>query len=159
MAEINSQTRPSFDGEVSFESTRKKIFRIDGDDNRVLSLNTSDLGIVSRLRDAYPKMSELTSKYAERKLDEVDDEESINQFADILQEMDLDMRGLVDYIFDSDVSKVCVPDGTMFDMFNGQFRYEIIIEEISKLYESNLSMEYRKMKARVDAKANKYIGK
>ena len=156
MEEINSTVTPQFDGELSLQSTRKKVFRIDDDNNRFIRLNTSDLGVIARLQDMYPKMTELASKYADKKLDDMDSDEGMNQLADIIRDMDAEMRGLIDYVFDSDVSINCAPDGTMFDMFNGQFRFEIIIEELSKLYESNLSLEYRKMKARIDAKASKY---
>lgn len=156
MEEINSTVQPQFDGELSFQSTRKKVFRIDDDDNRAIRLNTADLGVIARLQDMYPKMTELASKYADRKIENMNDEDALSQLGDIIRDMDAEMRGLLDYVFDSDVSSACAPNGTMFDMFNGQFRFEIIIEELSKLYESNLSLEYRKMKARIDAKANKY---
>ena len=164
MEEINSTVTPQFDGELSFKNTRKKVFRIDEDNNRFIQLNTSDLGAVTRLRDIYPKLSETVGKYADLKVSELDDENSIaeedmNKIADAIQDMDSEVRGIIDYIFDSNVSSVCAPEGTMFDMFNGQFRFEIIMEEIFKLYESNLSLEYRKMKARIDSKAKKYTGR
>ena len=154
MAEINSV--PQIDAELSLEQTRKKVIRVEGDDNRLLRLNTSDLNILVRLKEVYPKMAELTKKAAEKKLD---GDAGMDEVADYIHDLDLEMRGFIDFIFDSDVSDVCVPDGTMFDMFNGQFRFEIIIEQLAKLYETNVSLEYRKMKSRVNKKAGKYTGR
>ena len=43
---------------------RKKRFRVDGDNNRILELNTSDVGIVSRLNEVYPKLQKLAQDAA-----------------------------------------------------------------------------------------------
>ena len=160
MEEINSTTQ-TFDGEVSFEQSRRKRIRIDGDDDRILLLNLSDLNIVVRMKEVYPQMSELSKKAAKAKIEELKDDDisTIDKVAEIISELDSDMRGCMDYIFDAKVSEVCAPEGTMFDMFNGQFRYEIIMDELSKLYASNVSLEYNKMRSRIQARARKYTGK
>lgn len=160
MEEINSTTQ-TFDGEVSFEQSRRKRIRIDGDDDRILLLNLSDLNIVVRMKEVYPQMSELSKKATKVKIEELkdDDVSTMDKVAEIISELDSDMRGCMNYIFDAKVSEVCAPEGTMFDMFNGQFRYEIIIDELSKLYASNVSLEYNKMRSRIQARARKYTGK
>ena len=70
--------------------------------------------------------------------------------------IDMEMRQLVDEIFDSNVSEVCAPSGSMFDPFNGTFRYEHIIDVLSKLYKNNLNSEFKKMSARIRKKTSKY---
>ena len=142
MEEINSTTQ-QFDGDVSFQQSRRKRIRVDGDDNRVLLLNLSDLGIVVRMKEAYPQMNEISRKATRAKVEELkdDDASTIDRVAEVISELDTDMRGLMDYVFDANVSQMCAPEGTMFDMFNGQFRFEIILDELSKLYENNVSLE------------------
>ena len=154
MDEINSTTQ-TYDFDLSLDKASKKRIRIDNDDNRILLLDTSDLSVIIRLQDIYPKLQSLAGDASREKLASGNEEDVSNA----LKELDADMRGLIDYIFDTEASKVCAPSGTMFDMFNGQFRFEIIIEALSKLYTDNVSLEYRKMKSRLEKKVSKYTGK
>lgn len=150
---------------IDLSSVRKKRFSINGDPNKILELNTSDLNIITRLNEAYPKLTKLAEK-ASKKLSEVEttsEEESIfedgsaEKLSNALKEIDSDMREAVDFIFDANVSEVCADDGSMYDPFNGQFRYEHIIDVLSGLYEQNLTKEMKKMTARVKKHTSKYI--
>lgn len=153
--------------DLSLSQVGKKSIRIDGDDNRILMLNISDLGVMVRLKDCYPKMIEMAQK-ASLKLAETavedsnEDEDSeenrlrFDAIAETLRETDAEMRGYIDYIFDSNVSEICAPSGSMYDPHNGKFQFEIIIEALSSLYEDNISLEYRKMSARLKAHTSKY---
>lgn len=136
--------------DIDLSMTRRKRFRVDKDNNRIVELNTSDLTIVTRLKEAYPKLQELTESIK----DDSDESE-----LDWLKEVDEKMRKLIDYIFDSNVSEICAPDGTMYDMFEGQFRYEYIIDVLGNLYETNMSAEVEKMRKRVEKHTSKYTGK
>ena len=72
---------------------------------------------------------------------------------------DAEMRELMDYLFDSPVSAVCAPQGSMYDPFNGKYRFEHIMETLFALYESNIEAEYKKMKANVNKRTAKYTHK
>lgn len=145
-------------------NTPKKRFRINGDNNRILELNTSDITIVKRLKDIYPKLQELAND-AIKKVDGVKDETSetgersidLDQLADVLSEIDGNMRTLVDELFDANVSEVCAPDGSMYDPFNGVLRYEHIIETLANLYSTNFKDEVKAMNKRVQKHTDKYI--
>ena len=76
-----------------------------------------------------------------------------------IQDIDDKMREEIDFIFDAPVSKVCADGGSMYDPFEGMFRFEHIIDALSKLYETNLNSEFSKMKRRVSAKTSKYTKK
>ena len=147
--------------DIDLSVTRRKRFRIDGDSNRILELNLSDMGIVSRLKDAYPKLVKLSQDATEEMAtvsdDESDLQESLTKTADVLDRIDKEMRSQIDYIFDSNVSELCVPSGSMYDPFNGKFRFEHILNIITSLYESNLNDEYKKMTKRVQKHTSKYI--
>lgn len=160
--------------DVDLSVLRKKRFRIDGDNNRILELNVSDVGIVARLSDSYPKLDELTTKAqsigtekpkkakAETELEINEDEierEEFQAMGNTLTEIDAEMRKIIDYIFDSNVSEVCAPFGNMYDPIEGQFRYEIIINTIANLYENNISKEATKIHQRIEKHTNKYTKK
>lgn len=149
--------------DIDLSVLRKKRFRIDGDDNRILELNTSDLNLLSRLKEAYPKLIELTDN-AVKDWPELNEDSSLEDpettaLVDALHNIDVEMRKLVDYIFDSNVAEVCVPSGSMYDPINGQFRFEHIIDSLAKLYESNITEEVKHISSRVKKHTDKYTKK
>lgn len=147
-----------FDGDIDLSATRKKRFRIDGDNNRYLELNTSDMSIVTRLDNLYPKLEKLSQEASIKQLDkqEADSEKALSKISQALIKIDVQMRGILDEIFDSNVSEICAPSGSMFDPFNGEFRFEHIIDVLTKLYENNLNTEFKKMAAKVKKRTAKY---
>lgn len=151
--------------DLSLDVIRKKRFRIDGDNNRILELNTSDLNILSRLKEAYPKLVNLADG-AFKQMPEVNSQaeeydfmtdETTSQVIGILKNADENMRELVDYIFDSNVSEVCAPSGSMYDPINGKFRFEHIIDTLAALYEAEVSAEMSKVATRVKKHTDKYV--
>lgn len=149
--------------DIDLSAIRKKRFRIDGDNNRIIELNTSDLNILPRLREAYPKLQELNKKVAELapELGSDDDfgSENFNKTVDILTNIDKSMRELIDYIFDSNVSEICAPSGSMYDPFGGQCRFEHIITCLSNLYETDLTAELDQLSKRTAKYTTKYTRK
>lgn len=140
---------------------RKKRITINGDENRILELNTSDLNIVVRAKEAYPKLLELANR-----ADKISDTDTAEPNADILdtwtsewEKIDTEMRGLLDYLFDSNVSEMCAPFGSMYDPVNGKFRFEWIIDILSDLYEKELQAEFQKTTKRVEKHTAKYVKK
>lgn len=150
--------------DVDLSGARKKRFRIDGDDSRILELNTSDLNILPRLRETYPKLVE-TANTAFSKLPEIDNkaedydfvsDEPTTQLIDALTSADSAMREMVDYIFDSNVCEVCAPSGSMYDPVGGQFRFEQIINALAPLYEQDISSGMKQISQRVKKHTSKY---
>lgn len=148
--------------DINLSAIRKKRFRIDGDDNRILELNTSDLGVLSRIKEAYPKLQELNERaiqdWPNSDADHVG-EEDYEAVVNVLKGIDTEMRQLIDYIFNSNVSEVCAPDGTMYDPIDGQFRFEHIINCLVALYENNIDLEVKQISNRVRKYTDKYTGK
>ena len=144
MSEINHTTTNNFNGNIDLSALRRQRFTIDGDPNRVLELNTTDLTIIQRLSEAYPKLEELehevgnVSQGVGSTEDTVKDD--IDTMATRLSDTDKKMRELLDYIFDSNVSEMCAPSGSMYDPIGGQLRYEHIITILMGLYENNLAV-------------------
>lgn len=152
--------------DLDLSAIRKKRFRIDGDDSRIVELNTSDLNILPRLKEAYPKLQELNKKVAELAPEVSSDnsetefgDETFNKTIDVLVNIDKSMRELIDYIFDSNVSEVCAPSGSMYDPIGGQCRFEHIITCLSNLYETDLNTELNQLSKRTEKYTAKYTRK
>ena len=144
--------------DVDLSIVKKKKFRINGDNTKILELNVSDMGIVSRLDETYSKLIELQDKVASLAEinEEANDREILSSTAQKLNEIDEEMRDLLDYIFQSNVSEVCGSEGSMYDPIEGTFRYEHIISALTKLYENNLNSEFAKIKKNISKHTAKY---
>lgn len=137
----------------------KRKFEINGDISRILELNVSDLNVITRYNETYPKLDEFM-KDVQNELTKIDDaDEDLNKISEVLTKIDNEMRDCIDYIFDTNASEVCVPSGNMFDPVNGQFRYERIIEVLSKLYAEGISAEFNKIKKNTAKYTTKYTKK
>lgn len=140
--------------DIDLSVTKKKQFRIDKDDNRIIELNTSDMSILSRLQESYPKLDELSNKAMT-----LSSEDTLEATVEVLNDIDKEMRQILNFIFDSDIADVCAPDGSMFDMFNGEFRFEHIVSVLVGLYEENIDKEYKLMTKNIRKHTDKYTGK
>lgn len=143
---------------IDLSILKRKEFTINGDPTKVLKLNTSDLSMVTRLQTLYPKLQIL----AKEALNEfaVEDSEDIDTFlaktSASLKKIDGEMRVLIDTLFDSNVSEMCAPEGTMYDPIEGKLRFEYIIEILSQLYENDLKEEIKKTTAHISKYTDKY---
>lgn len=150
--------------DIDLSIIQKKRFRINGDNNKILELNTSDLNILSRLTDAYERLQKYMEEVGKVLSSLPDDGDELTEASEKaiskqLNDIDQNMKKEVDYIFNAPVSAICSDGGSMYDPFDGAFRYEHIIEAILRLYERNLDKEFNKMKKRVSTKTSKYTKK
>lgn len=156
--------------DLDMSAIRKKRFRIDGDDSRILELNTSDVNIVTRMSEVQPKIEEIEQSVADlqKSASEVnvtdddtlaDSTKKMKVIAKKLKESDKKMRELLDYIFDAPVSETISPYGSMYDPINGQLRYEHILVTLLELYEDNLRRETRQISLHAQEYTKKYTKK
>lgn len=146
---------------IDLSVIKKKKFRINNDPNKDIELNTSDLGIGSRLDIAYKKLNSLMDEVTEafKDMPEEESEEDTEKILSTLDKLDKEMREQVDFIFNAPVSSVCADDGSMWDPINGAFRYEHIIDVLTRLYETNINAEFAKMRSRINRKVTQYTKK
>lgn len=148
--------QPVDDGiiDLDLSAIKKKKFRINGDNDKILALNTSDMHILARLEEVYPKLDKL-----QEKVGKISDTNSADSDPDgitiTLRDVDNEMRELIDFVFDSNVSEVCASEGSMYDPIDGMFRFEYIMDALMKLYDTNLTLEFNKMKSRINKYAKK----
>ena len=147
--------------DVNLEPVRLKKIRFDGDNTRIVYINLSDLGVSARLEEMLPRLNKSAAKACDKlsEVDGSDEGEAISKTNEVLKEIDAEMRELINYVFDCDIDKAVAPSGTMYDLFNGKFRFEHVIDIITKLYENNLNAEYKKLNARLNKHTGKYIKK
>ena len=144
----------------------KQAFRFGQDDNRIVWINTSDLGFVERLPISYEKLTELQGKVAEvtdgvnKDAEEVDDVmSSLATLGSRLKALDAEMREVIDELFQAPVSAAAAPDGSMYDLYNGSPRYEIIITALIEQFGTRYTDEFKKVKEKVNQRTAKYRGK
>lgn len=139
----------------------KKAYRLDGDNSRIIYLDTSDMNILVRMDETYPEIQKLAIEAAEKIVASKisDDDSPLNDITEVLKEIDARMREKLNYIFASNIADICEPTGNMYDPINGGFRFEHIIEVLSTLYANNITVEFKKMQERVKKHTAKYTGK
>lgn len=151
---------------LDLSATKGTVIQVNSDPNAKFTLNLSDFGIYNRLTDGLNQLYDLFSNLkdemgsiAENEYpdDEAKEEANAQKLLEVMKTMDGKMRNIVDYIFSAPVSDVCAPDGYMFDIFEGQLRFEYIINALTKLYENNINSEFYKVKARVNGKLPQYV--
>lgn len=145
--------------DVDIEGIKKQKFRINN--GGVLELDTSDINIIKRLKEVYPKLNELAND-ATKNVDvdsEKSVEEQLDEMADTLTKIDDKMREYVDYIFDSNVSEICAANTSMYSPHGGKFTFEHITETLGKLYAANIDEEAKKLSKRMREHTDKYTGR
>ena len=145
------------------EAARTKIW-VNGDATKVLELNLTDMGIVTRFSEVYPKLLTLQDKIRaiinDGKPEELGGIEDISNFASQFKGIDKEMRDYVDYIFDFKVCDICCDGGSMYDLVAGGFwRFEYIIDKIGNLYHLKLGEEMKKNEQRMNMHTDRYTGK
>lgn len=157
--------------------TRKK-FAINGDLTRVIAIDTADIGVIQRLREAMHKMNSLQQKFDKisksangleeraKKTEYIEDDvpgftQDIDTFSDDLADLELAMRELVDGIFDSPgMCEIILGNASVFSPVNGRVKYEQIIDTLVKLYENDIATEVSKLnREKIKTKTSKYIKK
>lgn len=142
-------------------SARTKIW-VNGDNQRVLELNLSDMGTIVRFNEVYPKLTALQDEIAEMMNETPPEDATDDQFSKLAENfkaVDKKMREYVDHIFDFPVCDVCCDGGSMYDLVGGQYRFEYIIEKLSKLYDDRFSFEHKKLQSRIKSHTAKYTKK
>ena len=138
--------------DINIPVSEKKRFRINGDNEKIIMLNVSDMGIVSRMENGLKELKDISESIKNTELKGAD-------LSAFIRDCDEKMRGALNGIFDYDVASACAPSGTMVDVVDGQFMYEHIISTLTALYENNLSEEYKKMNDRLNKHTAKYTKK
>ena len=155
-------TKPDTDViDISIAPGKIKKFRIDGDDNRIIRLDVSDNNVAVRASERIPALKELEQQirdFGKSSEDEDGDdvEARLVRFATEYKNIDSAMKAHIDYIFNADVSEACCNGASMYDIIDGYMRYEIIFDQLRRLYDAESASELKKVKERVAKHTAKY---
>lgn len=151
--------------DLNIKGIGKKRIRINGDNSKIIELNTNDSNILKRFTEGYSEFLDWKDKYI-AEMSTVEEKTDINsieywkQIVATLKPIDEKMREIMNYIFNADISSICNDGGAMYDVLdNGKLRFETILEELLALYGDNIAGNFEKMSARANELAKDYIVK
>ena len=93
---------------IDFNSGNYKEYAINGDENRVIRINVSDVGIITRIQDAMSKADNIAEEVSEREKNE--------DRTQLLKEYDQRAREMVNDIFGSDVCTAALGSVNVFSV-------------------------------------------
>ena len=149
--ETNSTTTQILD----LSKIRKKSISVitPSGETKELMIDLGDFNILTRLKNSYDKLEEIAVKASAKLAENLDDMDAV---VDTLDDMDTEMRACIDFIFDANVSEVCVGNGSIISMYNGKFFFETIMEGLANLCGEQVSFEYKKMEQRIKKRTQQY---
>lgn len=159
MGLINDKEKEDDIIDLSIPEVKKTRFRINGDNDKILELNTTDPNILPRLNKGYKELIKLTEKVSSLNYDENGGEAESDKLSKALEDIDTQMKDKLDYIFDSNVGEVLGGNSSMYSIRDGKFRFETVIETLGNLYEKNFNKEFEAMRKRMTKHTSKYIKK
>lgn len=141
---------------IDLAVSKKERFTINNDESRVIELNLSDMNVLTRYSEILPKLNEAVDSYGAIDFND-DSEEAFVTYGKAFRDLDNSIREAIDFIFDYPVSNVCSYGGSMFDLQDGSFRFEAIIETLFGMYDSKVDEESKKLQKKMKAHTDKYL--
>lgn len=157
---------------INLNLSTKKKFTIDGDPNRVIELDISDINIINRATTAFKNIENLKNDWEklptleELDSDNVDTEilhntvDKIDEFSDEFSAIENQLKNEIDFMFDSPISNTIFGTSSPFSIVNDKFKFEHTIDVLMSLYEEQLQGDLKKLnKSKVVNKTRRYIKK
>ena len=121
-----------------------KRLSINGDENRIITINPTDIAVISRYNEVLPKLDELTEKYKNT------DNISVDKTAEIISELDIKAREFIDYIIGSPVSDTVFGTANCLSCAGGHTIFENFLTAYMEYMTPAIKSEYEKSKNRVE---------
>ena len=116
--------------DLSFDEGYKE-FSINGDENRVIRFNPSDMAIIKRLEEAKNKISESMAIKDDIELDnEGKPINSLENYSKIINHIDNVIKDQINYIFDNNVADVVFGNQSPLANIKGKPLYERFMESV-----------------------------
>lgn len=142
--------------DLSFDEGYKE-FSINGDENRVIRFNPSDLAIIKRLEEAKNKISESMAIKDDIELDnEGKPVDSLENYSKVISHIDNVIKEQINYIFDSDVANVVFGNQSPLANIKGKPLYERFMESVMPEIKKAVEEEAKESRKRV-AKYTKVV--
>lgn len=144
---------------LNFGLPKRKRFSIDGDESRVVELDTSDTGILARWNGVQEWLSNAANELEELSKAAPEDDVNAIEISKRFAEIDTGARQKINYLFDSDVCTPIAGNGALIRLVNGDPLFMLIVETLVPLYEADIKVEYEKSKKRIAKHTAKYTTK
>ena len=142
--------------DLSFDEGYKE-FSINGDENRVIRFNPSDMAIIKRLEEAKNKISESMAIKDDIELDnEGKPVDSLENYSKVISHIDNVIKEQINYIFDSDVANVVFGNQSPLANIKGKPLYERFMESVMPEIKKAVEEEAKESRKRV-AKYTKVV--
>ena len=136
--------------DLSFDEGYKE-FSINGDENRVIRFNPSDLAIIKRLEEAKNKISESMAIKDDIELDnEGKPVDSLENYSKVISHIDNVIKEQINYIFDSDVANVVFGNQSPLANIKGKPLYERFMESVMPEIKKAVEEEAKESRKRVE---------
>ena len=136
--------------DLSFDEGYKE-FSINGDVNRVIRFNPSDLAIIKRLEEAKNKISESMAIKDDIELDnEGKPVDSLENYSKVISHIDNVIKEQINYIFDSDVANVVFGNQSPLANIKGKPLYERFMESVMPEIKKAVEEEAKESRKRVE---------
>ena len=120
-------------------NTGLKSYTINGDESKVIYINTSDLGIPKRAKQAEKELKKIADKCAN-----IEDSLSIDESIELLDKFDGQVKKIIDYIFNADVSDVVFGRTNSLSMVDGKPVFQNFLDAIIPEIVKDTDKEYKK---------------
>lgn len=135
---------------IDFNSGNYKEYAINGDENRVIRINVSDVGIITRIQDAMSKADNIAEEVSER--------EKKEDRTQLLKEYDQRAREMVNDIFGSDVCTAALGSVNVFSVAsNGKPVLFNFLEALLAVVVQEIKSTQTAAQIKLEEKVEKYI--
>lgn len=145
---------------LNFGIAKRKTFTIDGDENRIISLDTSDTGIMGRLSAMQEFLNDsdrFVEEFEKANESATDDWNRSLILSKMFAERDAEMRKQLNNLFDSDVCTPIVGNGSVMRIVDGVPLYNTILERLLPLYEAEIAKQLTAQQKRISKHTAKYV--
>lgn len=130
---------------LSFEVGYKE-YSINGDESRILRINTSDMNIITRMNKAEKELQKIADKCNSATADNA---------IETLSYLDNEVRKQINYVFDGDVSNIIFGNTNSISLAGGKPIFENFLEAVLPIIKEDISTEQKK----IERKVSKYTSK
>lgn len=123
-----------------------KEYSINGDESRILRINTSDMNIITRMNKAEKELQKIADKCNSATADNA---------IETLSYLDNEVRKQINYVFDGDVSDIIFGNTNCISIAGGKPIFENFLEAVLPVIKEDISTEQKK----IERKVSKYTSK
>ena len=146
--------------DLSFRDVELTEIHVDGSDDRVILLDTADMGVLTRFREAIPQMDEIDATFrrlaADKEAAGAEDPAKLAEMADALHDAETKLAGIINGIFNADVCGPACGGVSLYTPAGGYLLYETIIYKLAGLYGDEMQRQAELRRQRIAKHTGKY---